>query len=64
MPLKPVFGWRKHQILGGRLFETVSQPQAAVERYSHRRVEQAKERRDRAWIQVQPGPAEKSVSVL
>jgi hypothetical protein len=64
MPLEPVFGWTKHQILGGRLFETVSHLQAAVERYFHQRVEQAKQRRDRAWSQAQPGPAQKSVSVL
>jgi len=64
MPLEPVFGWTKHQILGGRPFETVSQLQAAVEPYFHQRVEQAKERRDRAWIKAQPVPAQKSVSVL
>jgi hypothetical protein len=64
MPLEPIFGWTKHQILGGLLFETVDHLQTAVERYFHRRVEQAKERRDRAWIQAQSGPAQKPVSVL
>jgi hypothetical protein len=64
MPLEPVFGWTKHQVLGGRLFQTVAQLQAAVEHYFHQRVAQAKERRDRTWARSQPVPAAKSVSVL
>ena len=64
MPLEPIFGWTKHQVLGGRLFETVAQLQAAVESYFHQRVAQAKERRDRAWAKAQPVPAQNSVSVL
>ena len=64
MPLEPIFGWTKHQVLGGRLFQTVAQLQAAVERYFHQRVAQAKERRDRTWAKSQPVPAAKSVSVL
>jgi len=64
MPLEPIFGWTKHQVLGGRLFETVAQLQAAVERYFHQRVDQAKERRDRDWVKAQHVPAQKSVSVL
>jgi transposase len=49
MPLEPIFGYVKHQILGGRLFQTVAELQIAVERYFRQRVAQAKERRDRAW---------------
>jgi transposase len=64
MPLEPVFGWTKHQVLGGRLFQTVAQLQAAVERYFHQRVAQAKERRDRVCVRAQPVPAQKSLSVL
>ena len=52
MPLEPIFGWTKHQVLGGRLFETVAQLQAAVERYFHQRIDQAKERRDRDWVKA------------
>ncbi len=64
MPLEPIFGWTKHQILGGRLFQTVTQLQAAVESYFHQRVAQAKERRDQACAKAQPVPAQKSLSVL
>ena len=64
MPLEPIFGWTKHQILGGRLFQTVAQLQAAVESYFHQRVAQAKERRDQACAKAQPVPAQKSLSVL
>jgi transposase len=64
MPLESIFGWTKHQVLGGRLFQTVAQLQTAVERYFHQRVAQAKERRDRTWAKSQPVPAAKSVSVL
>ena len=64
MPLEPIFGWTKHQVLGGRLFETVAQLQAAVESYFHQRVAEAKERRNRAWVKAQPIPAQKSLSVL
>ena len=64
MPLEPIFGWTKHQILGGRLFQTVAQLQAAVESYFHQRVAQAKKRRNRAWVKAQLVPAQKSLSVL
>jgi transposase len=64
MPLEPIFGWTKHQVLGDRLFETVAQLQAAVERYFHQRIDQAKERRDRDWVKAQLVPTQKSVSVL
>jgi transposase len=64
MPLEPIFGWTKHQVLGGRLFETVAQLQAAVDSYFHQRVAQAKERRNRAWVKAQLVPAQKSLSVL
>ena len=49
MPLESVFGWTKHQVLGGRPFETVAELQAAVERHFRQRVASAKERRDQAW---------------
>jgi transposase len=64
MPLEPIFGWTKHQVLGGRLFQTVAQVQAAVELYFHQRVAQAKERRDRGWARALSTTAEKSASVL
>jgi hypothetical protein len=64
MPLEPIFGWTKHQVLGGRLFQTIAQLQAAVERYFHQRIAQAKERRDRAWFKAQLMPTQNSVSVL
>ena len=64
MPLEPIFGWTKHQILGGRLFQTVAQLQAAVESYFHQRVAQAKKRRDQACARAQPVPAQKSLFVL
>ena len=64
MPLEPIFGWTKHQVLGGRLFQTVGQLQAAVESYFHQRVAQAKERRDKAWAKADPIPTQKSISVL
>jgi hypothetical protein len=49
MPLEPIFGWIKRQVLGGRWFQTVVKLQAAVEHYFRQRVAQAKERRDQAW---------------
>ncbi|NIV33988.1 MAG: IS630 family transposase [Anaerolineae bacterium] len=64
MPLEPIFGWTKHQILGGRLFQTVAQLQAAVESYFHQRVAHAKERRDQACAKAQLVPTQNSVSVL
>jgi hypothetical protein len=64
MPLEPIFGWTKHQVLGGRLFQTVAQLQTAVERYFHQRVAQAKKRRDRTLLKAEPAIAQKSVSVL
>ena len=49
MPLEPIFGWIKHQTLGDRLFNAISDLQAAVEDGFRRRVAQAKPRRDKAW---------------
>lgn len=46
MPLEPIFGYLKHQVLGHRVFETVAALQEAVERYFTRRVSAAKRRRD------------------
>jgi len=64
MPLEPIFGWTKHQVLGDRLFETVDELQAAVEQHFRQRVAQAKERRDRAWAKALAAAAQKSRSVL
>ena len=64
MPLEPIFGWTKRQILGDRLFETVAELQAAVEHHFCQRVAQAKERRDRAWAKALAEAAPKSRSVL
>jgi transposase len=64
MPLEPIFGWTKRQVLGGRLFQTVAQLQAAVEHYFHQRVGQAKARRDSAWAKVHAATVQKSISVL
>ena len=52
MPLEPIFGWVKRQVLGNRLFETVAKLQAAVERYFCERVTKAKKRRDKAWAKA------------
>lgn len=49
MPLESIFGWTKHQVLGDRVFETISDLQEAVEYHFRQRVGQAKARRDRAW---------------
>ena len=48
MPLESVFGWVKHQVLGGRIFETVSELQQAVELAFEQRVALAKKRHDKA----------------
>lgn len=48
MPLESVFGWVKHQVLGGRIFKTVSELQQAVELAFQQRVAQAKKRHDKA----------------
>lgn len=63
MPLEPIFGWLKHQVLGGRLFETIAALQAVVERYFLNRIAQARKRRDRAW-NADLTSAAKSRSVL
>jgi hypothetical protein len=47
MPLEPIFGWVKHQVLGGRTFETVGELQEAVELAFELRVPQAKARHDK-----------------
>lgn len=52
MPLEPIFGWVKRQILGHRLFETVTGLQAAVECYFRQRVAKAKQHRDKAWTKA------------
>jgi len=52
MPLESIFGWTKHQVLGDRIFETITELQEAVECHFRQRVAQAKERRDRAWTKA------------
>jgi transposase len=64
MPLESIFGWIKHQVLGGRPFETVAELQAAVVQSFRERVDSAKARRDRIWATVQAGVSENSRSVL
>jgi len=64
MPLEPIFGWIKHQVLGARLFQTVTELQTAVELYFRQRVVLAKERRDQAWQAIVSGGSEKSRFVL
>ena len=49
MPLEAVFGWIKHQVLGDRIFETIADLQAAVERQFRKRVAHAKKHRDQTW---------------
>lgn len=52
MPLEPIFGWIKRQVLGDREFATLAELQAAVERHFRRRVKEARERRHRAWTKA------------
>lgn len=51
MPLEPIFGWVKHQVLGRRLFETLAELQTAVVHSFRQRIAKAKERRDQVWAQ-------------
>ena len=53
MPLESIFGWVKHRVLGGCVFETVAELQAAVVRAFQKRVGSAKARRDRVWATAQ-----------
>ena len=52
MPLEAVFGYTKHQVLGGRLFDAIADLRAAVEDYFRRRVDDARRRRDLSWSQA------------
>jgi hypothetical protein len=56
MPLEPVFGWIKHQMLGGRPFETVAQLRLAVEDCFRQRVAAARRRRDAIWNTAPAAP--------
>ena len=49
MPLEPIFGHTKHQVLGDRQFENIIALQHAVVSAFHQRIPQAKKRRDRTW---------------
>jgi hypothetical protein len=64
MPLESIFGWIKHQVLGGRFFETVAELQTAVERSFRQRVTKAKERRDKYWKRHGQQSLEMSGSVM
>jgi transposase len=64
MPLESIFGSIKHQILGGRLFNSIAALQAAVDLYFHQRVTSARTRRDRAWAAALAAAAQTSRSVL
>ena len=64
MPLESVFGWVKHQVLGGRVFQTVSELQQAVALAFQQRVAQAKTRHDKAVADFLAAAAEKSISVM
>lgn len=52
MPLEPIFGWTKHQVLGNRAFETVAEMQKVVENHFRQRVAEAQKRRDQAWAKA------------
>lgn len=62
MPLEPIFGWVKHCVLGGHVFDTVTALQQAVEVAFRQRVAQAKPRHDQAVAEFLAA-AEKSRSV-
>jgi hypothetical protein len=49
MPLEPVFGWLKHQVLGDRVFDTIAELREAAERYFRQRVATARHHRDQVW---------------
>jgi transposase len=49
MPLEPIFGFIKHQVLAGRRFSTIAELQGAVAHYFSHRVPDAKVRRDLVW---------------
>jgi hypothetical protein len=64
MPLESIFGWVKHQVLGGRVFKTVSELQQAVELAFEQRVTQAKRRHDRITSESLAVATQNSGSVL
>lgn len=64
MPLEAIFGWTKHQVLGDRIFESVSALQKAVQLAFQQRVTQAKKRHDRAVQEFLAAFGQKSRSVL
>lgn len=64
MPLEAIFGWTKHQVLGGRTFSSVSELQHAVQQAFEQRVAQAKKRHDRAVSEFLSAAAQKSGSVV
>lgn len=64
MPLEPIFGWIKHQILGGRLFATIADLQAAVECCFRQRAEPDRLRRDKARTATSGANAPKCMSVV
>jgi len=64
MPLEPIFGWIKRQVLGDREFDTTADLQAAVEQHFWQRVKEAQERRQQAWTKSSEVDHKKSRSVL
>ena len=49
MPLEPVFGWTKHQILGPRVFASLDELKQSVERAFQDRITEAQPRRARYY---------------
>ncbi len=49
MPLEPVFGWTKHQVLGLRVFASLDELKLSVERAFQARVAEAQPRRTRNY---------------
>jgi putative transposase len=64
MPLESVFCWVKHQVLGGRVFQTIPELQQAVALAFQQRVAQAKKRHDKAVATFLAAAAQKSTSVM
>ncbi len=63
MPLEPIFGWVKRQVLGGRIFEMIADLRDAVADSFQQRVRAAKIRRDQTWDRTLIWPLQKAGSV-
>ena len=53
MPLEPVFGWTKHQVLGPRVFASLDELKQSVERAFQHRIAEAQPRRARYYDAAQ-----------